>query len=83
MASAKIEINAEPAGADAAAFVARFLRGARGDVARREIAEARIFALEIIIALGFGNLARRPLVASSLLRHPNAAVVAQRLATSA
>src|SRR2546430_6776224 len=36
-----------------------FLRRARGDVARREVAEARILALEVVVALALGNLVRR------------------------
>ena len=52
---------------------------ARRDVARHEVAEARILALEVVVALVLGNLLRRPLVAL-LLRHPDAAVVAQALA---
>ena len=55
----KIEINAASARADAAAFIANFLGRARRDIARREISEARIFSLEIIIALGFRDLVRR------------------------
>ena len=41
----EIEVNAEAARTDAAPLVAHFLGRARGDVARREIAEARILAL--------------------------------------
>ena len=59
----EIEINAEAGLADAAAFVADGLRGARCHVARDKIAEARVAALQIIIALVFGDLAGRPLVA--------------------
>ena len=73
----EIEVNAATALADAAAFVAHFLRAAGGNVARREIAEARVFPLEIIIALRFRNLRRFALVAG-IFRHPDAAIVAQR-----
>ncbi len=52
---------------------------ARSHIARNQVAEAGIAALQIIIALVFRNLVRRPLVAL-LLRHPDAAVVAQRFA---
>src|SRR5213075_301269 len=52
--------------------------GARGDVAWREVAVARILALEVVIALPFRDLLRPALVAL-LLRHPDAPVVAQRL----
>ena len=63
---------------DAAAFVARPLGGARRDVAGHEVAEARIAALEVVVALRLGNLLGRALVAL-VLRHPHAAVVAQAL----
>ena len=75
----EIKINTQPGFADAAAFVANLLGVARGHVARNQIAEAGIAALEIIIALGFGNLIWRTLVAF-LQRHPDAAVIAQRFA---
>ena len=74
----KIEINAASARADAAAFIANFLGRARGDVARRQIAEARIFAFQIIIAVGFGNLVRRFGAILLPFRNPDAAVIAQR-----
>ena len=38
----EVEVDAEPAGPDAAALVADVLRGARGDVARDEVAERRV-----------------------------------------
>ena len=79
MASREVEVDAEPAWPDAAAFVAHLLGVARGDVARHEVAEARVLALQVVVALGFGNLAGRARVAL-LQRHPDAAVVAQRLA---
>ena len=75
----EVEIDREPALADAAAVVARLLGVARRDVARHEVAEGRVLALEVVVALVLGNLIGRPLVAL-LLRHPDAAVVAQALA---
>ena len=75
----EIEINAAPAGADAAAFVADFLGAAGGDVARGEVAVARVFALQIIIAVAFRDFARRLAAIFLPLRHPDAAVVAERL----
>ena len=75
----EIEIDAQAGFADAAAFVADHFGVAGGHVARHQIAEARIAPLQVIIALVFRNLIRRPFVAL-LLRHPDAAVVAQRLA---
>ena len=61
----EIEIDAEAAGADAAAFVADHLGIAGGDVARHQVAEARITALEVVVALGFGDLVGRAGVALS------------------
>ena len=76
---AEVQIDAAPAGADAAPFVADLLDGARSNIARREVAVARILALKEIIAVFFRNLVGRAIVAA-LLRHPDAPVVAQRLA---
>ena len=59
----EIEIDAQAVLAHAAAFVADGFGVARSDVARDQVAEAGIAALQIIIALGFGNLVRRALVA--------------------
>ena len=77
---AEVEVHAAPAGTDAAPLVAHFFRGARRDVARREVAEARILPLEVVVALRLGNLRRRLRAIFLPLRHPHAAVVAQRLA---
>ena len=74
----KVEVHSEAARTHAAPVVARFLGGARGDVPRREVAEARVLALQEVIALGVRNLRGRPMVAA-LERHPDAPVVAQRL----
>src|SRR6185436_6306750 len=74
----KIEIHPASAGTDALPFVTRLLRRARSDVARREVPEARVFALEVIIALALRDLPRRTRVALRL-RHPDASVIAQRL----
>src|SRR5207244_11708641 len=75
---AEIEIHAEAAGADTAAVVALHLRGARGDVARGEVAERGIHAFEVIVALVLGNV--RGLARCALFSGPPAApVVAQRL----
>ena len=72
----EVEIDRQPGLADAVALVGLLLGGARRDVARHEVAEARIAPLEVVVALGFGDLIGRPRVAL-LLRHPHAAVVAQ------
>src|SRR6185436_9272858 len=52
--------------------------GARGNVAWRQVAEARILSFEKIVALRFGNLVGRTPV-PFLFRHPYATVIAQRL----
>ena len=75
----EVEIDGQAALADAAALVADRLGVARRDVARDQVAEARIAALEVVVALRLGDLAGRPLVALRL-GHPDAAVVAQALA---
>ena len=75
----EIEIDAAPARADAAAFIAHFLGAAGRNVARSEVAEARIFAFQIIIALGFRDFVRRLGAILLPFRHPDAAVVAERL----
>ena len=68
----EIEIDAQAVFADAAAFVADGFGVARSDVARNQIAEAGIAALQIIIALGFGNLgwagACRPFASGTQMR---------------
>ena len=75
----EIEIDAVTARANAPAFIAHLFCGAGGDVARDEIAKGGIPAFEIIIALAFRNPSRCALVIFGL-RHPDAAVVAKRLA---
>src|SRR5262252_2648801 len=73
----EIEVDAAPARPHAAALVTDLFGRARRDVARRQIAVARVSAFEIIIALVFGDLARAAAVAG-FLRRPDAAVVAKR-----
>src|SRR5436309_1341282 len=75
----EIEIDAAPARADAATFIAHFLRAAGGNVAWSEVAVARIFALEIIIALGLRDIVRRFGAILFPLRYPDAPVVPERL----
>ena len=55
----EVEVDAQPAGADAAALVADVLGGAGGDVARHQVAERRVDALQVVVALVLGDLARR------------------------
>src|SRR5205814_9310129 len=75
--SGEIEVNAAAALANAAALIANFLGAARRDVARRQVPEARIFSLEIIVAFVFGNLLGRALV-TGLFGNPDASVIAKR-----
>ena len=65
--------------ADAAAFVADFLGGTGGDIARGEVAVARILTFEEIIAGVFGDFGGGLGGVGLVFRHPNAAVVAERL----
>ncbi len=74
----QIEINAASAGPNTASFVANFLGRTRRDVARGEIAVARILSLEIIIALRFWNFVRRFVAIFFAFRDPDPSVVAQR-----
>src|SRR5690606_27246996 len=74
----EVEIHSTPAGTDAAALVADFLGGTRRDVAGREVAERRILALEVVVALRLGDVIRGARVTGTQ-RHPTAAVVAERL----
>src|SRR5262249_20762026 len=76
----EIEIHAAAARTYAASFIADFFRGARCDVAWREIAEARVLSLEIVIALRLGDLVGRLRTIFLPLRHPHPSVVPQRLA---
>src|SRR5207245_3291145 len=74
----EVEVNAQAGFANTAALVADRLGVARCHVARNQVAEARILTLQVVIALVLGDLIRTTLV-TYFLRHPNAAVVAQRL----
>src|SRR5258705_6619414 len=72
----EVEIDTLAAWADAAEFIANFLCGTRGNVARHEIAETWVTPLEVIIALVLGDLARGARV-TFFLGDPHAAVIAQ------
>ena len=74
----EIQVHREAAVADAASLVADDFGVARRDVARHQVAEARILPLEVVIAFPVRNLLRRTGVAR-LFRHPDAAVVPQAL----
>ena len=70
----------------AIALVAALLGGAAGHVARHEVAKGGIATLEVVVALLLGDVAAlylavlQTLSVVDALRHPDAAVVAQRLA---
>ena len=74
------------AGTYAVAGVAALLGGTRCDVAGAEVTEGRVAALQIEVAVVVGDVGRAFLAGADslgvlfLLRHPDAAVVAQRLA---
>ena len=75
----EVEVHAEAALTDSPALVAHTLGGAGRDVTRAEIAEARIDALEIVVAILLRDRPRRLETVLLALRHPDAAVVAERL----
>ncbi len=75
----EVQIDAQAGRAHAAPSVADGLGVAAGHVARHKVAEARIAALQIVVALGLGNLIGRALVAL-LFGNPDAPIVAQRFA---
>ncbi len=69
----QVEVDALPVRLDAQALVDADVEDlARGDVARHEVAVLRVALFEEVVALGLGNLARRPRVLR-LARHPDAA----------
>ena len=63
----------------AATLVAHVLGLAGGDVARHEVAEGRVDALEVVVARLLGDVARVLVAVLGLLGHPDASVVAQGL----
>ncbi len=65
--------------ADAATLVAHVLRGARGDVAGDQVAERRVDPLQVVVAVLLRDVPRVLLAVRLVLRHPDPAVVAQRL----
>src|ERR1700731_400062 len=75
----KIEIDATSTRSNTAPFVTHFLRCARSDIAWRQIAEARILALKIVITVRFRDLVWRFGTILFSFRYPDAAVIAQRL----
>src|SRR6266480_1602777 len=75
----KIEIDAATAWTNAAAFVANFFCRARRNIARRKVAVARVFSLEIIIAIGLRDFARRPVAVLLAFRYPDSSIIPQGL----
>jgi hypothetical protein len=75
---AEIKEHGASAGRDAAALVAHCPGRARGDVARRQVAVARIETLEVVVALFFRDVLG-PASVARLSGDPYAPVVAQRL----
>ena len=73
----EIEIDTAPTWTDSATFIADLLGRARRNIARRKISEAGIFSLQIIIAIGFRNRARRFPNILFPFRNPDASIVAQ------
>jgi len=73
----EVEVDAEAAGSDAAAIVALFLGGAAGDVAWGEVAEAGVFAFEVVVAVFFRDAAGRFAAVFLAFGDPAAAVVAE------
>ena len=65
---------------DTASVVTLVLRCPGRDVAGHEIAERRVNALEVVVAILFGDVAGILVAVRGVLGHPDASVVAQRLA---
>nr|BFE75348.1 hypothetical protein GCM10020092_086490 [Actinoplanes digitatis] len=76
----EVEVDAEPAGADAAALVADVLGRAGRDVAGYQVAERRVDPLQVVVAVVLGDLGGRLAAVLAALGYPDPAVVAQRLA---
>ncbi len=75
----EVQVHPLAARSHSAALVADVLRRAGGDVTGHQVAERGVDALQVVVALVLGDLVRGPVVALGL-RHPDAAVVAERLA---
>ena len=75
----KVEVDAVVQRADAVAGVDLLASGPRRDVARRQVAVAGVLALQVVVAIGLGDVVGWAVVGRQL-GHPHPAVVAQRLA---
>src|SRR5690606_26508406 len=75
----EVEVDAAAARADPAAVVADLLGRPRRDVPRRQVAEARVLPLEVVVAIDLGHRTRGLAAVLLALGHPDPTVVAQRL----
>ena len=75
----EIQINPEPAFADAPAFIADLFGSPGRNITRGEIPVARIFTLEVVITVAFRNSTGSSFVAR-LLGNPNPTVIPKRFA---
>ena len=66
-------------GTYAATLVTHILGLARSDIARYQVTEGGVDALQVVVAIFFGNISRILLAVLGLLRHPDTTVVTQRL----
>ena len=82
---AEIEEHGKTGVVDTEALVAAFLGGTRCNITGYEVTECRVAALEIVVAILFGNLRTANLTCLKLLSilkflgNPDAAVVTKRL----
>ena len=79
---AEIEEDTESGGSDPVTGIAEFLGSTRGNIAGREVAEAGIFAFEVVIAFALGdvigiNLSSRIWQRLRILGCPDASVIAR------
>ena len=65
--------------ANAATLVTAVLGLTGGDVTRNQVAEGRVDALQVVVAIFFGDVTRILLAVLRALRHPDTTVIAQRL----
>ena len=82
----EVEVDGQSGAADAEAGVAALLGGAAGHVARHEVAEGGVAALEVVVSLLLGDV-ERPFLSGAYglgvllaFGHPDAAVVAEAFA---
>src|SRR5438105_11964096 len=75
----KIEIDSTTAGSDTTTFITNFLGCARCDIARRQISEAGVFSLQVIIAIRLRDFIWRLGAIFHPFGDPDAAIVAERL----